>query len=437
MQKLTTRAIEAARPDSSKKDIYLRDGDGLELRVLPSGKKVWQFRYTFSGKRRVLTFGEYAVCSLREARLRAQDARKFLSIGQDPADEIKTKVVKHAASLNNSPSLRQAEAANTDSSPEATHRLIDLMLAYAQWKEESGKPAYAHDVRNNTRLYLKESAPELAIKPASECTSEDIAALLRPIHERGKLRTTGKLRSILSAAFQTALQAPYHPAIPKNLLGFNVKSNPVLAIPAIHTEPREHVLTQAELGQYASAVLAGTGVTYYCLALSLFAGGQRPTQVSRIREEDYSKSESILLVRDPKGKRSKPRLHYLPLGNFATQLIAQWHMPGSLLKNPVWFSVDGDTVMESTSLSHQCKRIQKTFGLEPFEMRDIRRTVETEMARLGFSKDLRAHLLSHGLGGIQDRHYDRYDRIDEKREALEKWEKYLLELMEPYHNKQA
>jgi integrase len=436
MPKLTTRAIDAARPDPSKKDIYLRDGDGLELRILPSGKKVWQFRYTFCGKRRVLTFGDYSVCSLRDARLRAQDARKCLSIGQDPADEIKTKVVKHAAPLANHSPLRQDKAANADSPPEQTYRLIDLMLAYAQWKEEIGKPTYAHDVRNNTRLYIKENAPYLSIKPASECTSEDIAALLRPIHERGKLRTTGKLRSILSAAFQTALQAPYHPAIPQSLLGFNVKSNPVLAIPAIHTEPREHVLTQAELGQYATAVLAGTGVTYYCLALSLFAGGQRPTQVSRIREEDYSKKESLLLIKDPKGKRSKPRLHYLPLGNFATQLIAQWHTPGSLLKNPIWFSIDGSTVMEPTSLSHQCKRIQKTFGLEPFEMRDVRRTVETEMARIGFSKDLRAHLLSHGLGGIQDRHYDRYDRIDEKRDALGKWENHLLELMEPYQDKQ-
>jgi hypothetical protein len=231
MQKLTTRTIEAARPDPSKKDIYLRDGDGLELRVLPSGKKVWQFRYTFFGKRRVLTFGDYGVCSLRDARVRAQDARKYLSLGQDPADEIKTKVVKPATPLTHPSPLGQGETANADSSPEQAHRLIDLMLAYAQWKEESGKPVYAHDVRNNTRLYIKENAPDLSIKPASECTSEDIAALLRPIHERGKLRTTGKLRSILSAAFQTALQAPYHPAIPQSLLGFNVKSNPVLAIP--------------------------------------------------------------------------------------------------------------------------------------------------------------------------------------------------------------
>lgn len=431
MPKLTTRSIETAKPDESKKDRYLRDGDGLELRILPSGKKVWQFRYTYNGKRRVLIFGDYTFCSLRDARLRAQDARKHLSFGEDPAVKMQTKASPTPAHQTNDAMLTP-RLTTQDDGVDKTHRLADLLMAYAQWKEDSGKAAYAQDVRNNTRLYISHDAPELADKAASECTSEDIAALLRPIHERGKLRTAGKLRTILSTAFQTALQAPYNPGIPESLLGYNVTANPVLAIPAIHTDPRERVLTQAELGQYAAAVLAGEGITYYCLALSLFAGGQRPSQVSRVCDEDYSEEESILLIRDPKGKRRKPRLHYLPLGSYTTQLIARWRSHGSWLKKPLWFSVDGHTLMISTSLSHQCIRIQKSHRMEHFEMRDIRRTVETEMARLGFSKDIRAHLLSHGLGGIQDRHYDRYDRIDEKRSALEKWEKHLLALVAPY-----
>jgi hypothetical protein len=42
----------------------------------------------------------------------------------------------------------------------------------------------------------------------------------------------------------------------------------------------------------------------------------------------------------------------------------------------------------------------------PFQLRDIRRTAETMLAGLGVSKDVRAHLLSHGLGGMQNQHYD-------------------------------
>jgi integrase len=57
----------------------------------------------------------------------------------------------------------------------------------------------------------------------------------------------------------------------------------------------------------------------------------------------------------------------------------------------------------------------------PFSMRDLRRTAETHMAALAISSDVRAQIQSHGLGGIQARHYDRHDYMPEKRAALELW----------------
>jgi integrase len=57
----------------------------------------------------------------------------------------------------------------------------------------------------------------------------------------------------------------------------------------------------------------------------------------------------------------------------------------------------------------------------PFSMRDLRRTAETHMAALGISSDVRAQIQSHGLGGIQARHYDRHDYMPEKRAALSMW----------------
>ena len=53
-----------------------------------------------------------------------------------------------------------------------------------------------------------------------------------------------------------------------------------------------------------------------------------------------------------------------------------------------------------------------------FTARDIRRTVETRLAAAGISLEDRGHLQSHGLGGVQKRHYDKYARIEEMRAAL-------------------
>ncbi len=51
------------------------------------------------------------------------------------------------------------------------------------------------------------------------------------------------------------------------------------------------------------------------------------------------------------------------------------------------------------------------------------------LAGMGVSKDLRAQLQSHGLSGIQERHYDKHSYIDEKRITLEAWNQRIDTLM--------
>lgn len=61
----------------------------------------------------------------------------------------------------------------------------------------------------------------------------------------------------------------------------------------------------------------------------------------------------------------------------------------------------------------------------PFQLRDIRRTCETSLARMQIPKDVRGQIQSHGLGGIQDRHYDKHDYMLVKRDALDAWSAHL------------
>jgi hypothetical protein len=44
---------------------------------------------------------------------------------------------------------------------------------------------------------------------------------------------------------------------------------------------------------------------------------------------------------------------------------------------------------------------------------------------MGVSKDMKAQLLSHGMSGVQDKHYDRHDYMEEKRRALIRWQDML------------
>lgn len=55
----------------------------------------------------------------------------------------------------------------------------------------------------------------------------------------------------------------------------------------------------------------------------------------------------------------------------------------------------------------------------PFTPGDLRRTVETRLAALGLSEEVRGHLQSHGLSGVQKRHYNFFEYDAEKRAAVE------------------
>lgn len=66
---------------------------------------------------------------------------------------------------------------------------------------------------------------------------------------------------------------------------------------------------------------------------------------------------------------------------------------------------------------------------EHFAFIDFRRTIETKLASLGITKDHRAQLQSHGLSGVQNKHYDRHDYMQEKASILLIWEKFLYDFL--------
>lgn len=58
-------------------------------------------------------------------------------------------------------------------------------------------------------------------------------------------------------------------------------------------------------------------------------------------------------------------------------------------------------------------------GIVEFQAKHIRSGVETMLAAARISSDHRGRLQSHGIAGVQNRHYDGHHYLDEKRHALE------------------
>ncbi len=162
-------------------------------------------------------------------------------------------------------------------------------------------------------------------------------------------------------------------------------------------------------------------------------------QLLRAKVSDYDPDTATLRLWDGKGKRTNAREHLLPLAPRAAAIVeglverarkleaARAEPEGrSADMSGLWlFSTRGKVAMIFTTPGKRVTEISTGMAGESFDLRDIRRTAETMLAGLGVSKDVRAQLLSHGLSGVQDAHYDRHTYAAEKRAALMAWEARL------------
>ena len=76
----------------------------------------------------------------------------------------------------------------------------------------------------------------------------------------------------------------------------------------------------------------------------------------------------------------------------------------------------GETHIAATTLSNWAADVAS--DIPAFATKRIRSGVETLLASVRVASEIRGRLQSHGISGVQSRHYDAYDYLDEKRQAL-------------------
>jgi len=430
---LTAKAVEALREG---KIFGTLPGLPGSLMVRARGDmKTFFFRYrnTADGDRAIL-LGRYDSRG-KPHGLRLVDAmheaRKFATQLQSTPDLSGHRELEERRAVERRrDELRERRAADD----RTLGRLCDV---YAEHLQKQGKLAHK-DVRNIFKLHV---AGELRSTPAAKVHPTDITSAVRRLVEVGKARTAGKLRSYLSAAFSLALKAEADPTAPADALGFKVMSNPVSAVRAVNgVRARDRVLSNGELRFLMRRATALPEATADALALAILLGGQRPAQLLRATREDVQSDRIVL--RDPKGRRQVARVHVLPLSDAAKAIVDRRMQIADELGTPYLFTSTGKASLRLETLSEYIKRVSDDFvaqgqqgrgrrdAVRGFQLRDIRRTCETELAALGVSRDVRAQLMSHGLGGVQQQHYDRHDYFAEKQRALDAWEARLAEIRE-------
>lgn len=387
----------------------------LEVRKLASGAVTFYWRVTINGKTAREVIGIYDPSAPPKSL--KPTGKGFSVLAAMRAAEALAE--QHHANLANGgfAGVKAAEQeakdkAKTAKLEAAKFTLQALLTDYCDHLKALERESYK-DARSIFKLHVLEAWPKIAALPANQVTGEQIADMMRRVIEQGKARTSNKLRSYIRAAYQTAKAARSKPSIPVNFKSYNVTHNP-----AADTEPDESAnkadkrpLTTEELRAYWQAIKAQPGLRGAVLRLHLLTGGQRIEQLVNLRTENVT-ADSILLF-DGKGRPGKPpRPHTVPLIPQAAVALQECDPQGTYA-----LSTDqGVTHLAATTLSAWAVEAST---LADFKAKRVRSGVETILARARISSDDRGRLQSHGISGVQNRHYDGHDYMGEKRQALE------------------
>jgi integrase len=321
---------------------------------------------------------------------------------------------------------RQAEENRSRQEENAQRYTLEaLMEQYVAKLVLAGKSSVSQ-VRNAIRRHIILTHPEIANKAANEITRGQLTEILRMIVNQGHGRTAARVRSYMRAAYALALGAESDPTASRDLVNFQITSNPVTDIPAMsqYSMARERALSPIELAEFWRSIRAIDSEISRVIQTSILLGGQRITQLLRAELTDYQVDRIILL--DPKGRRHQPRTHILPVTPMAAEVLDICKQNAESLSSRFLFTTHGTRSIALNSVSHWVNDWVKAQSVvAPFSLGDIRRTCETLLASRGVSSDIRAQIQSHGLGGIQARHYDRYEYMDEKRRALTDWNQWI------------
>ncbi len=350
--KLTKRAIDSFTYDGGWDVRWDDDVKGLGLRVYPSGRKSFIFRYTSrSRKKKTITIGPYGAFTLHKARETAQRMRVEVSQGHDPL---------------------AAKMADRDA-PTVADLADRYLVEHAEVKK---KPKSVKMDRANLERHI---LPHMGTKKAFEVTRDDVATL----HHR--MRSTpyqaNRVLSLLSKMFNLAEKWGIRPDA----------SNPCRHIEKYAEKKADRYLSQDEFARLADVMRqcerenTEPASVITAIRLLIFTGA-RLNEILTVKWEQVDLEHSCLRI--PDSKTGAKTIHLPPP---AVELIRDTER---LDDNP-YLIVGRNKGAHLVNLEKAWRRIRKRAGLDDVRIHDLRHSFASVAVSQGMSLPMIGALLGH------------------------------------------
>jgi integrase len=424
---LTAITVQKLKPPAKKTDRVERYDaavPGFGIRVTPEGSRSWIFVYTSptQQRRRRYTIGivdfkapdGQTTLNLEQARARANDLRRMVCEGRDPADERESTRATVIAEA-------QAAEGRTFRSVVELYEKRDLVKKRRGWEVK--------------QIIERELIPYWASKPIETITAIDVEERVEALVDAGKPAAARRLFEVIRRVFNWAAARPSYkldrgPADrmkPGDLLGERRK--------------RQHILSEHELhALWRASVRIGYPFGPMIQMLMLTALRLREAAEARWSEFDLATGQWVISDQRMKGAVA----FVVPLTAEMVALLDG--LPRFVGGGDFLFTADGKRAVSGFSsmkrrldglMLEELRTIAEQRGDDPakikfesWRLHDIRPSVRSGLSRLKVTEEAREAVLSHVRPGIKGT-YDVHDYFDEKKEALQMWGARLRSIIDP------
>jgi integrase len=392
---VTLTAPNVARLRAAKSGKYSWHPDKLlpsfGLRVYNTGRKSWGITRRWAGAKHPAfkRIGDYPHLGLAAARHLAE------AILRKP-ERMAELVAAAAAGPAGEPEPEQPSTDELD--PDSFRMRAEEFLAHGRTKR--GRVLRANTAREYRRALMIHAAG-LHARPVPTVRRADVAGLIRAVAaERGAM-TAMRTRAALSRFFGWMIA---------NEL---VESNPVTGTEGYSAEPRSRTMKDGELAAIWQAT--GDGSDFGLILRLLLWTGCRRSEAGGMRWSEVE--DGTWTVPAERTKNHRPLVLPLP-----RQALA------ALQAHPRWVGRDhvfGRTPVGFQGWSYPKRRLDDRLAFaRPWDLHDLRRTVETGLRKLGTSSDVVNRILNHAMTQIEAA-YNHHDYLAEKRVNLQEWADHL------------
>lgn len=383
---LTDTALRALKP--SERVYTVADGRGLYVEIFPTGGVIWRYRYRLNGKQEKLTLGKYPDLTLKNARVKRDEAAQAAAMGASPAR--RKQVAKQA---------------------------MEASMTVSQFGERFFKEVVVKDRKDVTmprRYFDKSVVPAVGQKPLSDVTTDDVRTIIWLKKEQGFDAAAGQIRGLLKRMFDYALTCGL------------VQVNPVLALPMRHvhkSKSRDRALSPVEIGVFLRAAYQSNIRRQFKLALHLtLLTMVRKSELLLARWESVDLEAGEWQIPAEHSKTGKPHTVYLSTHAVAIFKELQRLASGSELVLPGRSSLDKP--FAQNAINGALKVALKNQEVPAFTIHDLRRTASTLLHEQGWASDVVEKALNHTIGGVRGV-YNRAEYAGQRRDMLQAWANFV------------